>query len=107
MFKTALNRFYTIGLLESVSFLFLLLIAMPLKYFANFPQAVHVVGWIHGILFVLYVLASIHVAISARWSILRLLIAFIAAFLPFGPHLFNKWLRKQDDNLSINPQIYQ
>ena len=39
------------GLAEAVSFLVLLGVAMPLKYLAGMPQAVKVVGWAHGLLF--------------------------------------------------------
>ena len=47
---TTLRRF---GWIEGVSFLVLLGVAMPLKYFAGMPRAVTYFGWIHGVLFVL------------------------------------------------------
>ena len=55
MNKKTLHRFRMIGIAEGISFLVLLLIAMPLKYFLNFPQAVKYVGWLHGALFVAYI----------------------------------------------------
>ncbi|HMW67287.1 MAG TPA: DUF3817 domain-containing protein, partial [Chitinophagaceae bacterium] len=48
--KKTYNRFRNIALAEGISFLALLLIAMPLKYFANLPMAVTIMGSIHGIL---------------------------------------------------------
>jgi len=47
--------FRMIALAEGVSFLTLLFIAMPMKYFMGMPEVVRVVGSIHGVLFVLYV----------------------------------------------------
>ncbi|QLH47093.1 MAG: DUF3817 domain-containing protein [Bacteroidota bacterium] len=44
-----------IGHWEGISFLILLLIAMPLKYIWNWPQAVRMVGSLHGILFVVFI----------------------------------------------------
>ena len=42
------------GLAEGVSFLTLLCIAMPMKYFMGMPEVVRVAGSIHGFLFLLY-----------------------------------------------------
>src|SRR5690554_5622402 len=65
----ALGRFRLIALLEGTSYLLLLFIAMPLKYMMDMPQMVTWVGRAHGLLFVLYVLAGISVAIDRRWSV--------------------------------------
>jgi integral membrane protein len=46
-----------IGLIEGISFLVLLGIAMPLKHFAEMPEAVRIVGWMHGILFIGFLVA--------------------------------------------------
>jgi integral membrane protein len=53
--KKLLHRFRMIGIAEGISFLVLLIIAMPLKYFYNQPLAVKYVGWAHGALFVAYI----------------------------------------------------
>ena len=53
--NSAIGRLRFVGLLEGVSLLVLLGIAMPLKYLANQPDAVKLVGWAHGVLFVLFV----------------------------------------------------
>ena len=51
------------GITEGVSFIILLCIAMPLKYFFDLPMAVKIVGWLHGILFIAFIsLAYILVA---------------------------------------------
>ena len=36
------------GITEGISFLVLLLIAMPMKYYFAIPLAVKIVGWLHG-----------------------------------------------------------
>ncbi|HXW53488.1 MAG TPA: DUF3817 domain-containing protein, partial [Myxococcota bacterium] len=38
------------GRLEALSFLTLLLIAMPLKYYGGIPTGVRIVGPLHGVL---------------------------------------------------------
>ena len=53
----ALERLRLVAKIEGVSFLILLGVAMPLKYAAGLPIAVKIVGWAHGVLFILFVLA--------------------------------------------------
>jgi integral membrane protein len=50
--KTLKNHLRLSALLEGISFLVLLGIAMPLKYMAGIPEPVTVIGWAHGVLFV-------------------------------------------------------
>jgi integral membrane protein len=93
--KNSLSIFRAVGYLEGLSFLILLLIAMPLKYWAGMPEAVKVTGMLHGVLFVAYVAALVLVSIAHRWSFLRALGGFAAAFLPFGPFVFDARIRKK------------
>ncbi len=58
---------------------------MPLKYLAHDPRAVRVVGMLHGVLFVLYVLALLRAVIDERLSLRLAALAFGASFLPAGP----------------------
>jgi integral membrane protein len=84
LLTTSLGRLRIIGFLEGLSFLFLLLIAMPVKYMAGEPILVKVTGMIHGVLFVAYVLKVIIVKIELDWSVKKSLLAFVASLIPFG-----------------------
>ena len=95
MFRTPIGRLRAIGIYEGISFLVLLLIAMPLKYYAGLPQFVKWVGSLHGLLFALYLLAVLHVTIVHRWSIFKVLGAVIASLLPFGTFVLDFRLRRQ------------
>jgi integral membrane protein len=79
-----------IALMEGVSFLLLLGIAMPLKYFAGMPMAVKVVGWAHGILFAALCLALLQVLMQTNWPLKRAVLVFVAALLPFGPFVLDR-----------------
>ncbi|MDQ3192945.1 MAG: DUF3817 domain-containing protein [Bacteroidota bacterium] len=94
--NTSLGRFRLIAMLEGISFLLLLFIAMPLKYFAEIPIAVKYTGWIHGLLFILYILSLIHVFIALKWSLWKLSLAFLASLFPFGPFLLDSYHRKEE-----------
>ncbi len=93
--KQILNRFRMIALAEGVSFLILLGIAMPLKYFANFPQAVKYVGWAHGVLFVAFIYFMFEVFTAFKKPFLWLIKAFAASLLPFGTFILDKELKKE------------
>lgn len=88
--------FRMIALAEGTSFITLLFIAMPMKYFMGMPEVVRVVGSIHGGLFVLYVglLAVIHV--RQRWSFIFSLYAFVASIIPFGTFVLDRQLREKE-----------
>ena len=73
-----------------MSYLVLLLIAMPMKYLLDMPLAVKYVGWAHGLLFVLYIGFLLVLGLMEKWSIKKLFFGFIASLLPFGPFVFEK-----------------
>ncbi len=60
MSSTAIRQVRLVGILEGISFVVLLGIAMPLKYMAGMPRAVSWVGMAHGVLFVIWSLSGAH-----------------------------------------------
>jgi integral membrane protein len=95
MLNTAIGRLRLLGLIEGISYLVLLGVAMPLKYFAGFPVAVTIAGSLHGLFFVLFILAVLHVMFVHRWSIMRGITAFITSLLPFGTFILDAQLKKE------------
>lgn len=87
--KTPVGRVRLAGMVEGASFLFLMGIAMPLKYMAGQPEFVKYGGWCHGILFIIYC-SAIFVAWSGdQLTFKKSVIAFIASLIPFGPFLID------------------
>ena len=95
--STPLSRFRAIALSEGISFLVLLIIAMPMKYMLDIPEPVKYVGWAHGVLFVLYVLTLAHVFFAERWSFLKGVLAFALSFVPFGTFWLDKKLKEEEE----------
>jgi integral membrane protein len=93
--KTTLGRFRLVGVIEGISYLILLGIAMPLKYLAGRPEAVKYFGWAHGVLFVVFCVLLVKVWVQYKWSFLKTTAAFIASLLPFGTFVLDKRLRKE------------
>lgn len=96
MLATSVGRLRLIGLVEGVSFLALLLVAMPLKYALGRPEAVKVVGWAHGVLFMLFLLALFQAASEREWPLRRIALGFVAAVVPLGTFFFDAHLRRED-----------
>jgi len=89
-----------IGIAEGISFLVLLLIAMPLKYFLDLPIAVKVVGWAHGLLFILYIGAVFLAIRSMQWKVFGTLVALAASLVPGGTFILDKSLRRRQEELA-------
>lgn len=83
--KSTVGRMRLVGMLEGVSFLLLMGVAMPLKYFAGMPEAVKYTGWVHGLLFIGYCLAILNALVAGRIAFKDSVIAFLASLVPFGP----------------------
>lgn len=100
---TPIGRLRAAGLVEGASFLILLGIAMPLKYLAGMPIAVKIVGWIHGVLFILFLIALAQARRAAGWSAAETGIVLIAALLPFGPFVIDRRLRREETRTRAGP----
>ena len=84
-----------VAFLEGVSYILLLFIAVPIKYFLDDPTYVKQLGMPHGILFILYVFVSYVIKQKLNWSIKTFAIIISAAIIPFGTFYTDlKYLRK-------------
>ena len=79
-----LGRLRLTGILEGLSFIILLVIAMPLKYVAGKPEMVSIVGMAHGVLFILYFSFSILAKFEYPWSWKKMFALWVASVVPFG-----------------------
>ena len=83
-----------VGFLEGLSFLLLLFIAMPLKYILGNAVLVKYVGMGHGVLFMIFLAVLFIVCEKQKWSIKVFIYGLIASILPFGPFVFDHYLKK-------------
>jgi integral membrane protein len=79
-----LKYFRKIAIAEGWSYLLLIFLGMPLKYWGEWPEPNYVIGMAHGVLFVIYFIVALWVGLRLRWSWTTYLWTGIAAFLPFG-----------------------
>jgi integral membrane protein len=83
-----------LGFIEGVSYLMLLGIAMPMKYFFGFPMAVKIVGMAHGVLFIAYCLLLALQMKANKWNLLFGIYLFVATLIPFGTFVTDRKLAK-------------
>ena len=93
--KLSVRQFKIVAILEGVSFLLLLGIAMPLKYLFDSPAMTQVIGMAHGILFIAYVLMVAIIRKQLNWNLKTTALALTASVLPFGPFVVDRKLLSQ------------
>jgi integral membrane protein len=80
-------------MIEGLSFLLLLFVAMPLKYVWGDPTWVRHVGMAHGVLFIVFCFALFDARNSEGWSIRQTALPFVASLFPFGPFIIDRRLK--------------
>lgn len=93
---TSLHIFRKVAVAEGISYLLLLFVAMPLKYFADLPLAVKYTGWAHGLLFVAYVACLVMAWQETKWKFGKAVLIFLASLLPFAPFFVDKNLKAEE-----------
>ena len=91
---SSLRTFRTVALVEATSFL-ALLVASYLKRTGEGEAGVDILGPIHGLLFIAYVLLALTLRGPARWGPGTTLAVLLGAVLPFGGYAVDRWLARR------------
>lgn len=88
-----ISRFRTVALAEGVSW-FILIGAMVMKYGMGMTTATKYPGWLHGVLFIAYIITAVPMFTKVKWPVERLYGVALAGLVPFGTFVLDrKWLR--------------
>jgi len=90
-----LKKFKLINKIEGISYLILLFVAMPLKYYFGYPIATKIVGMIHGLLVIAFVYQLIEAKKEAGLSTQEAIKYFILSLIPFGSFYTDKLLDRK------------
>ena len=86
--------FRIISILEGLSYILLLFIATPIKYFSGIDTYVKMLGMPHGVLFIGYVILALMLKSKLEWKSKTTLIVLVASLIPFGTfYIDKKYLR--------------
>ncbi len=92
------NIFRFVAFLEGLSYILLLFIATPIKYLADDPQYVKMLGMPHGILFMLYIILAFMIKQENTWFKDNFKKVLLASIIPFGTfYLDHKYLKNIDN----------
>ena len=84
------NFFRVVSFLEGVSYLLLLFVAVPIKYFNGDDSFVKLLGMPHGLFFMLYIILAIVIQKQMKWNAKNLGIVMLASIIPFGTFYIDK-----------------
>ncbi len=87
------RNFRVIALAEATSFL-ALLVATYVKYDQDQAMGVQILGPIHGLLFIAYVLLALGLGQRATWGARTTALVLLGAVLPFGGYVVDRWLAR-------------
>jgi len=90
-----ITLFRIIAIVEGISYLLLLGIAMPLKYLADSPGAVRVTGLIHGVLFIAFCVLLIPAMRKLSLGYKAAFWGFISSLIPFGTFVLDGYVKKR------------
>ena len=65
-----------------IGLVILVFVAMPLKYFADSPTMVAIIGPVHGVLYMVYLVTAFDLAVRAKWPFVRTLLVLLAGTIP-------------------------
>lgn len=91
LFKTKIGRLRIIAILEGISLLALVFIAVPMKYGFDNPAFVKMMGPIHGSLFLLFLFNTLSVGVEQNWKFKETTWkVLLACIIPFGTFYIDK-----------------
>ena len=88
--RGALTRYRVMAYVVGVGLLILVLAAMPLKYLADSPALVDIVGPAHGFLYMVYLVTAVDLAFRAKWTPVRTVLVMLAGTVPFVSFLVER-----------------
>ncbi len=90
----SLQALRVFALVEAVSYLLLLGIAVPLKHWWNMPMPVRIIGMAHGVLFLLVIWLAIRACFERGWPVRRIAVMLVASIVPVLPFLLDRRVRR-------------
>ena len=93
--STRFGRYRVMAYLTGVVLLVACFVALPLTYVADEPAFGKVVWTLHGWLYLLYLMAAVHLAMARRWPPVRLVLVLLAGTIPFLSFVMERKLSRE------------
>jgi integral membrane protein len=89
--SAALTRFRVVAYVVGVVLIVFILVAMPLKYFADSPGLVAVIAPVHGVLYMVYLVVTFDLSMRAKWPLSRMVLLLLAGTVPVLSFVAERW----------------
>ena len=89
--SAALTRFRVVAYVVGVVLIVFILVAMPLKYFADSPGFVAVIAPVHGFLYMVYLVVTFDLSMRAKWPLSRMVLLLLAGTIPVLSFVAERW----------------
>ena len=83
----------------------LVFVAMPLKYLADDPSTMNVVGPMHGFLYVVYLIGTFDLGRRVHWSLRRMVLVALAGTIPFLSFYAERRISRDLAALALRPYL--
>jgi integral membrane protein len=84
-FRSNVKQLRLVGLLEGISLVLLIGVAVPMKHLYHDPTLVRALGPVHGLLFLLFVMKTLSVGVEQHWKFSETTWkVLLACLVPFG-----------------------
>ena len=93
--RGALTRYRVMAYVVGVWLIVLVLVAVPLKYLADSPTMVQIVGPVHGFLYMAYLVTVLDLAFRVRWSAVKTVLVMLAGTVPFVSFVAERKVRRE------------
>lgn len=90
-------RFYSISAWVTGIWLLILCVRMVLEYIVGIemPQWTRIIGQLHGLLYMVYLLATLNLGVKARWEPVKWITTALAGTVPFLSFVVEARRRKE------------
>jgi len=101
--RGALLRYRIIAYATGIGLIVLVFIGVPVRYAAHHPIVVAIVGPLHGFLYIAYLLATLELALRARWSLIKTVLVGAAGTIPFMSFVAERRVRHDAEREPLTP----
>lgn len=91
----SLTLLRAVSLAEGLSFMVLIYYAIYHKRMLGDADAIRIPGMIHGVLFLLFCLALLHVWADRKWPLRKVAFAFACSLVPIAPFYLERRLKAE------------
>jgi integral membrane protein len=98
--SAALTRFRVVAYVVGVVLVLFILVAIPLKYFADSDGFATVIAPIHGFMYMVYLVVTFNLGMRARWPLSRIALVMLAGTVPIVSFFAERWATSKVRELS-------